>query len=44
MTPNEYKQLLNYLHQSEFQAFVTVYNVSQVIGKWNINGEKKKKA
>ena len=44
MTPNEYKQLLNYLHQSEFQALVTVYNVSQVIGKWNINGEKKKKA
>lgn len=44
MTPNEYKQLLNYLHQSDFQAFVTVYNVSQVIGKWNINGDKRKKA
>ena len=44
MTPNEYKQLLNYLHKSEFQAFMTVYNVSQVIGKWNINGDKKKKA
>lgn len=44
MTPNEYKQLLNYLHQSEFKAFVTVYNVSQVIGKWNINGDKRKKA
>ena len=44
MTPNEYKQLLNYLHKLEFQAFMTVYNVSQVIGKWNINGDKKKKA
>lgn len=44
MTPNEYKQLLNYLHKSEFKAFVTVYNVSQVIGKWNINGDKRKKA
>ena len=44
MTPNEYKQLLNYLHKSEFQAFMTVYNVSQVIGKWNINVDKKKKA
>ena len=44
MTPNEYKQLLNYLHKAEFQAFMTVYNVSQVIGKWNINGDKKKKA
>ena len=43
MTPNEYKQLLNYLHNSDFQAFVTVYNVSQVIGKWNINGDKRKK-
>lgn len=44
MTPNEYKQLLNYLHKSEFQAFMTIYNVSQVIGKWNINVDKKKKA
>lgn len=43
MTPNEYKQLLNYLHNSDFQAFVTVYNVSQVIGKWNVNGDKRKK-
>lgn len=44
MTPNEYKQLLNYLHSTDVQAFVTVYNVSQVIGKWNINGDKRKKA
>ena len=43
MTPSEYKQLLNYLHRSEIQAFVTVYNVSQVIGKWNINGDRRKK-
>ena len=42
MTPSEYKQLLNYLHRSEIQAFVTVYNVSQVIGKWNINGDRRK--
>lgn len=44
MTPNEYKQLLNYLHSTDVQAFVTVYNVSQVIGKWNINGDKRRKA
>lgn len=44
MTPSEYKQLLNYLHRSEIQAFVTVYNVSQVIGKWNINGDRTKKS
>lgn len=44
MTPNEYKLLLNYLHSTDIQAFVTVYNVSQVIGKWNINGDKRKKA
>jgi len=44
MTPSEYKQLLNYLHRSEIQAFVTVYNVSQVIGKWNINGDTRKKS
>ena len=44
MTPSEYKQLLNYLHRSEIQAFVTVYNVSQVIGKWNINGDRRKKS
>ena len=44
MTPSEYKQLLNYLHRSEIQAFVTVYNVSQVIGKWNINVDTRKKS
>ena len=44
MTPSEYKQLLNYLHRSEIQAFVTVYNVSQVIGKWNNNGDRRKKS
>ena len=44
MTPSEYKQLLNYLHRSEIQAFVTVYNVSHVIGKWNINGDTRKKS
>ena len=44
MTPSEYKQLLNYLHRSEIQAFVTVYNVSQVIGKWNINGDRRTKS
>ena len=43
MTPSEYKILLNYLHTSGVQAFVTVYTVNEVIGKWNINGGKQKK-
>nr|WP_288722876.1 YitT family protein [uncultured Sellimonas sp.] len=42
LAPSEYKQLLAYLHKSEYQAFVTVYTVNEVIGKWNINGKKKK--
>lgn len=37
MTSNEYKRLLDYLHKSNFQAFVTVSTVNEVIGTWNIN-------
>lgn len=42
LAPSEYKQLLAYLHKADYQAFVTVYTVNEVIGKWNINGKKKK--
>ena len=30
MTPNEYKQLLNYLHKSEFQAFMTAVSYTHL--------------
>lgn len=40
MTSNEYKKLLDYLHKSNFQAFVTVSTVNEVIGTWNINKRK----
>lgn len=43
LTPSEYKQLLAYLHRSEYPAFVTVYTVNEVIGKWNINSRKNRK-
>ncbi len=37
MTTSEYKKLLNYLHQSDYKAFVTISTVNEVIGTWNIN-------
>lgn len=37
LSVNEYKLLLAWLHQSDLQAFVTVYTVSEVIGTWNPN-------
>ena len=40
MTSNEYKKLLDYLHKSNFQAFVTDSTVNEVIGTWNINKRK----
>lgn len=37
MTTSEYKKLLDYLHRANFQAFVTVSTVNEVIGTWNIH-------
>lgn len=37
MTTSEYKKLLDYLHKSDFKAFVTVSTINEVIGTWNIN-------
>lgn len=42
MTSNEYKQFLNYLNHSDFDVFLTVSTVNEVIGKWNINRKKRK--
>lgn len=42
MTANEYKQFLNYLNHSDFDVFLTVSTVNEVIGKWNINRKKRK--
>ena len=42
MTSNEYKQLLNYLNHSDFDVFLTVSTVNEVVGKWNINRKKRK--
>lgn len=35
MDKQEYKQLLNYLHNENFKAFVSVSTVNEVIGTWN---------
>lgn len=35
MSNNEYKQLLNYLHQADFKVFVTISTVNEVLGLWN---------
>ena len=35
VTKYEYKQLLNYLQQSQYPAFVTVSTVNEVVGYWN---------
>ena len=35
LTKFEYKHLLNYLHHSEYQAFITVSTVNEVVGLWN---------
>lgn len=35
MSVNEYKILLNYLHNSDFKVFVTISTVNEVIGMWN---------
>lgn len=37
MTTSEYKRLMDYLHKSDYQSFVTVSTVNEVIGTWNIN-------
>ncbi len=40
MSANEYKELLNYLHMSDFKAFVTISTVNEVIGMWNKKNKK----
>lgn len=35
MDTNEYKKLLTYLHEHPKKVFVTVSNVSEVMGEWN---------
>ena len=35
MTVNEYKTLMNYLHESDFKVFVTISTVNEVIGMWD---------
>lgn len=35
MSNNEYKLLLNYLHQADFKVFVTISTVNEVLGLWN---------
>ena len=35
LTKFEYKHLLNYLHHSEYHAFITVSTVNEVVGLWN---------
>lgn len=39
LTKFEYKHLLNYLHHSEYQAFITVSTVNEVVGLWNQKGK-----
>jgi len=41
---NEYGQLLTYLEREIPDAFVTVYNVGEVIGRWNDNSKRKRKS
>lgn len=40
LTRNEYAQLLNYIHESATDAFVTVSTVGEVIGEWNASQRK----
>lgn len=40
LTRNEYAQLLNYIHESAPDAFVTVSTVGEVIGEWNASQRK----
>ncbi len=35
LSQQEYKQLLNYLHQNHTNIFVTVSTVNEVLGQWN---------
>lgn len=35
MDTNEYRKLLTYLHECQKKVFVTVSNVSEVMGEWN---------
>ena len=35
MDTNEYKKLLVFLHQYPEKVFVTVSNVSEILGEWN---------
>lgn len=42
MTTSEYKKLMDYLHKSDYKAFVTVSTVNEVIGTWNINKKNSK--
>ena len=35
MTVNEYKTLMNYLHESDFKVFMTISTVNEVIGIWD---------
>ena len=44
VTKYEYKQLLHYLNSNDFQAFVTVSTVNEVVGYWNENKKLKKVA
>ena len=44
VTKYEYKQLLNYLKTNDFNAFVTVSTVNEVVGYWNDSKASKKAA
>ena len=35
LTQNEYGKLLEYMHDEDIKAFVTVSTVNEVIGEWN---------
>lgn len=35
LTQQEYKLLLNYLHTTQTNIFVTVSTVNEVVGQWN---------
>ena len=36
LTQSEYGKLLEYMHENDMKAFVTVSTVNEVIGEWNI--------
>ena len=40
---NEYAKLLNYIHEEDPTAFLTVSTVGEVIGEWNERSRKRRK-